>query len=34
VLRPGRLDESFVVYDHPRVVIMQRGTVGGMLAPR
>jgi hypothetical protein len=34
VLRLGRLDESFVVYDHPRVVIMQRGTVGGMLAPR
>jgi hypothetical protein len=34
VLRLGRLDESFVVYDHPRVVIMQRGTAGGTLAPR
>jgi len=34
VLRLGRLDESFVVYDHPRVVIMQRGTEGGTLAPR
>jgi hypothetical protein len=34
VLHLGRLDESFVVYDHPRVVIMQRGTAGGTLAPR
>jgi hypothetical protein len=25
VLRLGRLDESFVVYDHPQVVIMRRG---------
>ena len=25
VLRLGRLDESFVVYDHPQVVILQRG---------
>jgi hypothetical protein len=24
VLRPGRLDESFVVYDHPQVVIFRR----------
>jgi hypothetical protein len=34
VLWLGRLDESFVVYDHPRVVIMQRGTEGGTFAPR
>ena len=24
VLRLGRLDESFVVYDHPQVVVLQR----------
>jgi hypothetical protein len=24
VLRPGRLDESFVVYDHPQVVVFWR----------
>jgi len=24
VLRVGRLDESFVVYDHPQVVILRR----------
>ncbi|MGD2104230.1 MAG: hypothetical protein PVJ55_03815, partial [Anaerolineae bacterium] len=23
VLSPGRLDESFVVYDHPRVIVFQ-----------
>ncbi len=34
MLRLGQLDESFVVYDHPRVVIMQRGMEGGTLAPR
>ena len=26
VLRLGRLDESFVVYDHPQVVILRRGS--------
>jgi hypothetical protein len=30
VLRLGRLDESFIVYDHPQVVIMQRGAEGAM----
>jgi len=34
VLRLGRLDESFVVYDHPRVVVLRRVTEGAILWPR
>jgi hypothetical protein len=33
VLRLGRLDESFVVYDHPQVVILQRGVAGATIWP-
>jgi hypothetical protein len=34
VLRLGRLDESFVVYDHPQVVILGRAPDETMLRPR
>ncbi len=34
VLRLGRLDESFVVYDHPQVVILRRGPEEANPRPR
>ena len=34
VLRLGRLDESFVVYDHPQVVILRRVPEKAMLRTR
>ena len=34
VLRLGQLDESFVVYDHPQVVILQRGPGEAAIWPR
>ena len=34
VVRLGRLDESFVVYDHPQVVVLQRVVEGATPGPR